>query len=216
VAPTSRRARALPATGRLTGRDIARRGRRLRESSAGLRTLSCVAGRLRIDLFAFALGALALLSFAFFELRNAAALLMCVLCFGGLVAARFAGFSNRALVPVAAGLVLILWMVWIDPPTSAHKTSALAHAGGGALVGWALSEYLRGRLDFPQWAVAALAAVIGVTVLWELGELVGDRLFSTGLIPSWSDSAEDIFFGTFGGAGAIFLAWLVAPRSQRR
>jgi len=174
-----------------------------------------VVGRLRIDLFAFALGALALLSFAFFELRNSAALLMCVLCFGGLVAARFAGFSNRALVPVAAGLVLILWMVWIDPPASSHKTSALAHAGGGALVGWALADYLRGRLAWPTWAFAAFAAVLSLTVLWEIGELVGDQVLSTGLIPSWGDSAEDIFFGAFGGGVAIVLARLLAPRAPR-
>jgi hypothetical protein len=173
-----------------------------------------MANRLRIDLFAFALGALALLSFAFFETRNAAALLMCVLCGGGLVAARAVGFSNRALVPVAAGLVLILWMVWIDPPASAHKTSAIAHAGGGGLVGWALAEYLRPR-GFRHWALLAITAVFAVTILWELGELIGDRLFTTELIPSRRDSAEDILFGTLGGVVTVGLAWLLAPRAPR-
>src|SRR5215210_2539327 len=123
--------------------------------------------RLRIDLFAFALGALALLSLAFFGDRNGAALIMCALVFAGLLAARMAGFSNRALVPVALGLVAILWMVWIDPPASGHKTSALAHFGGGALLGWALSEYLRSRVRWPLWAAVALAAVFSLTVLWE-------------------------------------------------
>lgn len=172
--------------------------------------------RLRIDLFAFALGALALLSFSFFGARNSGALLMCALCFAGLIAARLAGFSNRALVPVALGLVAILWMVWVDPPASSHKTSALAHGAGGALVGWALSEYLRTRLVWPLWAMAALGAVFGLTVLWELGEYVGDRVLDTGLIPAWRDSAEDILFGSFGGAGAVFVAWLLQPDRRQR
>ncbi len=171
--------------------------------------------RLRIDLFAFALGALALLSVAFVSDRNGAALVMCGLCFAGLLAARLAGFSNRALVPVAAGVVVILWMVWIDPPASSHKTSALAHAAGGALIGWALSEYLRGRLTWPLWGATALAAVFGLTVLWELGEYAGDRVLATDLQPSGTDSAEDIIFGTFGGATTVALAWLLAPRAPR-
>ncbi len=174
-----------------------------------------MADRLRIDLFAFALGALALLSAAFFYSRNGAALVMCALCVAGLLAARLAGFSNRALVPVAAGVVVILWMVWIDPPASSHRTSALAHCAGGALIGWALSEYLRGRLGWPQWGLAALAAVVGVTVLWELGEYLGDDLLGTALQPNKTDSAADIFFGTFGGATTVALAWLLAPRTAR-
>jgi hypothetical protein len=76
---------------------------------------------------------------------------MCGLVFTGLVVARFANFSSRALVPVALGLVAILWMVWVDPPASPHKTTALAHLGGGALVGWAVSEYLRTRIAWPLW-----------------------------------------------------------------
>jgi len=171
--------------------------------------------RLRIDLYAFALGALALLSLAFFSARNGAALIMCGLVFTGLVAARMANFSNRALVPVAVGLVVILWMVWVDPPASVHKTSVLAHGVGGALVGWALSEYLRTRLAWPLWGAAALATVFGVTVLWELGELAGDQVLDTALIPSARDSAEDISFGTMGGAGAIALAWLLVPGRWR-
>lgn len=169
------------------------------------------ADRLRIDPFAFALGALALLTAAFAGARNGAALIMCGLCLGALLGARLAGFSNRALVPVALGLVMILWMVWIDPPASSHKTSALAHGAGGALLGWALSEYLRTRVAWPLWALAALAGVFGLTVLWELGEYLGDRALGTALIPSLRDSAVDIAFGTVGGAGAVAIAGLLAP-----
>jgi hypothetical protein len=172
------------------------------------------ARRLRIDLFAFALGALALLTFGFFSTRNGAAVVMCGLCFAGLLVARLAGFSNRALVPLAAGLVVILWWVWVDPPADPRQTSALAHGVGGALAGWALAEYLRGRLTWPLWALGALAGVFGLTVLWELGEYVGDRVLTTGLIPSRRDSAVDIFFGTLGGAAAVGLAALL-PRRDR-
>ena len=170
----------------------------------------------RIDLFAFALGALALLSFGFFGARNGAALIMCGLCFAGLLGARIIGFSNRALVPVALGLVAILWMIWIDPPASARRTSALAHGAGGALVGWALAEYLRARVAWPLWGFAAISAIFGLTILWELGELVGDRMLDTALIPSARDSAEDIFFGTLGGAAGVLSAWLLVPASRRR
>lgn len=172
--------------------------------------------RLRIDLFAFALGALALLTAAFLGARNSAAVLMCGLCFAGLLAARLAGFSNRALVPVALGLVAILWMVWLDPPASERRTSALAHGAGGALVGWALSEYLRTRLRWPAWGLAALVAVFALTVAWEVGEYVGDRVLTTALVPSKTDSALDIFFGTLGGSATVALAWLLAPARPHR
>jgi hypothetical protein len=168
--------------------------------------------RLRFDLFAFALGALALLSLAFVGARNGAALVMCGLCFAGLIGARLLGFSNRALVPLALGLVVILWMVWIDPPASSRKTSALAHGAGGLLIGWALAEYLRVRIAWPLWGLAAMAAVFGLTVLWELGEYVGDRVLTTGLIPNKADSAVDILFGTAGGVIAVGAAWLLLPR----
>ncbi len=171
---------------------------------------------LRIDPFAFALGPLALLTLAFLGARNGAAVVMCVLCFGGLLAARLAGFSNRALVPAALGLVIVLWMVWIDPPASSHKTSALAHAAGGALLGWALAEYLRGRLAWPLWAIAAVGGVLGLTVLWELGEYLGDRALTTALIPNKIDSAVDIFFGTAGGIAAATLVALVPRRQAER
>ena len=145
-----------------------------------------------IDLsaYAFALGALALLALAFFAARNGAALVMCGLIITGLVVARLANFSARTLVPVALGLTAILWMVWIDPPASSHKTSALAHAAEAAR--WRagrVSEYLRTRLVWPFWAVAALAAVFGVTLLWEIGELLGDRVLDTALVPNARDSA---------------------------
>lgn len=172
--------------------------------------------RLRIDLFAFALGALALLSLAFLGARNGAALLMCGLCFAGLLVARLLGFSNRALVPLALGLVVILWMVWVDPPASGRKTSALAHGAGGLLVGWALAEYLRVRVAWPLWGLVAMVAVFGLTVVWELGEYVGDRVLTTALVPDKLDSALDILFGTLGGAVAVGAAWLFMPRSPER
>jgi hypothetical protein len=41
---------------------------------------------------------------------------MCGVYFAGVQGASLLGFSNRALVPVALGLVVILWMVWISTP----------------------------------------------------------------------------------------------------
>jgi hypothetical protein len=170
--------------------------------------------RPRIDLFAFALGALTLLTAGFFYARNGAAVIMCALCLGGLLFARFVGFSNRALVPATVGLVVLLWVLWIDPPPLGnHTISALAHGTGGLLVGWAVAEFLRSRAAWPLWAIGAVGVVFGLTILWELGEFVGDRAFQTALLPSRRDSALDITFGTIGGAIGTFIAVLVpSPR----
>lgn len=174
-------------------------------------------GRLRFDPFAFALGALALLTLAFIATRNGAALVMSGLCFAGLLAARVIGFSNRALVPVALGVVALLWMLWIQrPPLDSDQTSALAHGVGGVLAGWALAEFVRGRFSAADWMIIALAGVFALTVLWELGEYVGDRVLGTALIPSWRDSAVDIVLGTFGGAVGVGFAWLLLPQRLRR
>ena len=144
---------------------------------------------------------------AFVSERSGSATIMCAMCLAGLVAGRIVGVPGRVLLPVAFGLVVVLWMVWIDPPASSWETSALAHAIGGALVGWALVEALRPRLrDWLPVALVALSLVILLTIVWELGEYAGDRLFGTSLIPSTADSAEDILLGTVGGLAGITFA----------
>jgi len=169
--------------------------------------------RPRLDLLAFGL-ALALLAWpavAFIWERNGAAAIMCVMCFAGLVAGRIVGVPGRVLLPVALGLVVVLWMVWVDPPASSRKTSAMAHVIGGILAGCAVVETLRRWIaDRFAVSVVALLMVIFLTVIWELGEYVGDELLDTALIPKKRDSAEDIVFGTFGGALGIAFAALVA------
>ena len=174
------------------------------------------ASRFRIDSFGFALGGLALLGLAFVVERNGAAVIMWGLCVAGLLTARGVGFSGRALVPLALGLVVILVMVWSAPPLSSWQTSTLAHLGGGALMGWVLAESLRARFGWPLWALVALAGVCTLTVVWELGEYLGDRTFETSLDPNRRDSAFDIFFGSLGGAIGIGVVWLLLPRRQRR
>jgi hypothetical protein len=102
-------------------------------------------------------------------------------------------------------------MIWIDSPVGPRKTSALAHAIGGALAGWALVEAL-GHLirDLLLVALMAISAVIVLTLVRELGEYAGDRLFDTALQPSKRDSAEDILFGTAGGMVGIVFGGCVA------
>jgi hypothetical protein len=169
--------------------------------------------RPRLDLLAFGL-ALALVAWpaiGFVSERNGAATIMCAMCLAGLVAGRIVGVPGSVLLPVAFGLMVVLWMIWIDPPASPRKTSALAHAIGGTLAGWALVEALRHRVT--NWllvAVLALSAVIVLTVVWELGEYAGDRLLDTTLKPSTRGSTEDIFFGTAGGLVGITFASVVA------
>jgi hypothetical protein len=174
--------------------------------------------RPRLDLLAFA-SALALVAWpaiAFVSERNGAASIMCAMCLGGLVAGRIVGVPGRVLLAVAFGLVVVLWMVWIDPPAGPRKTSALTHAIGGTLAGWALIEALRRRIrDWLAVALVTLSAVIVLTLVWELGEYAGDRLFDTALIPNKRDSAEDILFGTVGGLAGITFAG-VAELLRRR
>jgi hypothetical protein len=169
--------------------------------------------RPRLDLLAFgvALALVAWPAIGFIVERNGAATIMCGMCFAGLVGGRALGVPGRVLLPVALGLFVVLWMVWVDPPASSRKTSALAHLSGGLLAGWALVEALRRRIS--GWLVTALLALVVVvllTVVWELGEYAGDRLFDTALVPRKRDSAEDILFGTLGGAVGIAFAAVVA------
>ena len=97
----------------------------------------------------------------------------------------------------------------IDPPANGNEASAFAHAIGGGLVGWALVEALRPRIrDWLSVALVALSVVIVLTLVWEIGEYAGDRLFDTALDPGWRDSAIDIFFGTAGGIVGIAFAGL--------
>jgi hypothetical protein len=167
-----------------------------------------------LDALAFA-GALAVLSAAalwFVADRNGAAVVMCGILLAGLVAGRAAGVSGRVLLPVSLGLALILWMVWFDPVGGPRRTSAVAHGAGGVLAGWALGVTLRRRLGWPEWAVAAILAVGALTILWELGELVGDRALDTALVPNKRDSALDIFFGALGGIAGVALVRALAFR----
>jgi len=169
--------------------------------------------RPRLDLLAFAL-ALALVAWPairFVAERNGAAAIMCAMCLAGLVAGRIVGVPGRVLLPVAFALMVVLWMVWTDFPLSPRKTSALAHAIGGTVAGWALVEALRHRIRDPlSVALLALSGVIVLTLVWELGEYAGDRLLDTALIPSNRDSAEDILFGTAGGLGGITVGGIIA------
>jgi len=169
--------------------------------------------RPRLDLaaFALALGLLAWLTMTFVSERNGAASVMCAICLGGLILGWIVRVPGTVLLAVAVGLTAVLWMVWVDPPGSARRTSALAHATGGVLVGWACAETLRRRLRNTLLVVIlALSAVIALTVVWEAGEYVGDRLLETALVPRKRDSAEDIFFGTLGGSVGIAVGTVVS------
>jgi hypothetical protein len=170
-------------------------------------------GRLRIDSFALALGALAALTVAFFVHRNGGAVIMCSMVAAGLVAGRLIGFSNRALVPVALGLVVVLVVLWGELlPVSSHVNSAIAHGSGGLLLGWAISEYLRDRYIWALWPLGVLLAVFSVGVVWELLEYAGDQVFTTDLIPSVHDSITDITFGLLGGVvGMVVSVLMPAP-----
>jgi hypothetical protein len=169
--------------------------------------------RPQLDLLAFAI-ALALLAWAaasFVSAHNAAASVMCAMCLAGLVGGRVVGVPGRVLAIVALGLVFALWIIWVDRPGDPVTRSALAHGTGGIVAGWAIVEAARRRTS--NWAAIAavtLAGVVVIGMLWELGELIGDQVFDTSLIPKAGDSAADITFGTLGGAVGIALGAVVS------
>jgi hypothetical protein len=169
--------------------------------------------RPRLDLLAFAL-ALALVAFptiGFVAERNGGAAIMCTMCLAGLVAGRIVGVPGRVLLPVAFGILVAFALIWIDSPVGPRTTSAIAHAIGGTLAGWAVVETLRHRIRHRLTvALLALSVVIVLTLVWELGEYAGDRLFDTALQPRTRDSAEDILFGTAGGLIGIGFAGVIA------
>jgi hypothetical protein len=69
------------------------------------------------------------------------------------------GVPGRVLLPVAFGLTVVLWTIWIDLPIGSRRTSALAHAIGGTLAGLGLVETLRQRIRDPvPAALLALSA----------------------------------------------------------
>ncbi len=163
--------------------------------------------------FILALAALSAVTLAFLSARNGGAVIMCGICLGALVVGRLAGVPGLVLLPAALGFAALVWIVWVDPPSSPRRTSALAHAVGGALVGWALFSVLR-RRRWPLPWLAAIAGVFALAVCWEIGEYMGDRLLDTALIPSKRDSALDIFFGTFGGVVGVAFGSLVTQLLQ--
>jgi hypothetical protein len=161
--------------------------------------------------FAIALALVAVPAVSFAYERNGGATIMSAMCLAGIIAAGIVGVPGRVLLPVGFGFMVVLLVVWMDPSATSWKTSAFAHAVGGSLVGWTLVEALRRR--FGAWhsvALAALAVVIVLTLVWELGEYLGDRLFDTALEPGWRDSAKDVLFGTAGGVVGIAFASLAA------
>lgn len=173
-------------------------------------------GRVSVYPFVFSLAVLAAVTCAFVSARNGAAVIMCATCFGGLLAARLVGFSNRSLVPLALGLVVVLTFVWGHVlPVDSHTNSAIAHASGGLLAGWAISEYLRDRYIWALWPVAVVVSVFTLGVLWEVSEYLGDRAFTTGLIPSLHDSIADVGFGTLGGVVGMLVSVVVPPPPHR-
>lgn len=173
--------------------------------------------RHRLDEIAalLALGAIGAAAAAFAVNANGAGFIMCAICFAGLVGGRLAGVSGFALLPVAIGLIGILWIAWVDPLATSRRTSAFAHTSGGFLVGGTIAMTLRPRLSSPTWAIAAIAAVAALTLGWEVCEYVGDSLLDTALDPNRRDSAEDIFFGCFGGVAAVVLVGLVGYPARR-
>jgi hypothetical protein len=173
--------------------------------------------RERFEPFALALGLLLGLVAVFYVHRNGGAVIMSATCAGGLVAGRMVGFSNRSLVPLALGLVAVLVIVWGEVlPVSAHVNSAVAHASGGLLLGWAISEYLRDRYVWALWPVAVLLSVFAVGVVWELVEYAGDQAFGTDLTPNLRDSITDVTFGTLGGLLGMLISVLIPPVSHTR
>ena len=145
---------------------------------------------------------------------HAGAALMFGLGLGGITVFAGVGLPARTLAPLGIGLLIVLWIAWIDPPGDQRTTSAFAHITGGALLGWALAETSRHRASWPRWGVFAIAGVFVTGVAWEVGEWAMDALFGTVLRVSASDSAIDLSANLVGAALAVLTvrAWTMRAR----
>jgi hypothetical protein len=139
------------------------------------------------------------------------AALMFGLGLGGISVFAGVGLPTRTLVPLGLGLLIVLWIAWIDPPGDQRTTSVFAHGSAGVLLGWALAETARPHASWPRWGLFAVAGVFATGVAWELGELVVDAVFGTALRISASDSAVDLSANLVGAVVAVLglRAWTV-------
>lgn len=171
--------------------------------------------RLQLLAFTLALALLAWPTIVYFSESNGAAAIMGAMCLAGLVAGRVVGIPGTVLLPVAFGLMMVLWMVWSDIPGTPRVASALAHGTGGVLLGWGLVMGLRQRIRDPlALSLLGLSVVFVITLAWEVGEYTTDRLLDTALRVNRRDSADDILFGTVGGLLGIALAGAASFRRR--
>jgi hypothetical protein len=170
-------------------------------------------GERKLDELAFllALGALGLLALWFARRGTDTAVVMCGFCLAGIAAGWLVGTRGRILLPVAAGLAVVLYIGWVHPPGGPLRTSFMTHVVAGALVGWAAAETLRRRLLWPGWGIAALLLVALLALAWEVTEYVGDRVLDTALVPNRQDATLDVIWALLAGAAAIAFVRALDP-----
>ena len=135
------------------------------------------ARRLRMDPFALAFGGLLVLTASFLLSRNSGAVVMCGFIARGLLLARAAGFSNRSLVPLTVGLIVVLWVAWVHPFSSTERTSAFAHLARRGLARVGARRILPGpKSSGPEWAFTTMLLVGGLALLWEFAEFFADLI----------------------------------------
>ena len=142
------------------------------------------------------------------------AVVLTLICAGGVAGAALVGFDLRLVGWLGLGLLVIVWFVWAASSWGQYEASAVAHGCAGALTGWITSSALVARgHGFTRGVFAgALLVVAFVGLAWELAELAADSALAINLSGGALDTALDLVWDLLGGAlGAL----LVARRANR-
>jgi hypothetical protein len=157
-----------------------------------------------------ALTVLGLSAPAALALESRAGAAMFAVSFAAIAGAALLGWPRRSLTVVGLGVGGIVWLVLLGVIGKPGVGSAIAHAAGGALLGWALADAIvrtpGARPGARRVLMAAVLATLVVGVFWELWEWATDALIGTDLTGGIADTIADLIADGAGAAAGAALA----------
>ncbi|HVS64597.1 MAG TPA: hypothetical protein VMT85_13965 [Thermoanaerobaculia bacterium] len=126
---------------------------------------------------------------------------------------------TKAWLPAVVLAVHLLFARVLHAYQAVPALDLAVHGLGGFAIGYVFDGVLQilgrqgdARLSGSGRLVLAFALVCTTTVLWELGEVLSDRILGTGALLSLENSLLDMLVGIVGGVG--YVGWRVlAERS---
>jgi hypothetical protein len=157
-----------------------------------------------------ALAALALSAIAALALESPAGAAMFSVSFAAVGGAALLGWPRRSITVVGLGVAAIVWLVLLGVIGQPGPRSAIAHAAGGGLLGWALADAILrtpgARAEGRRLLAAAVLATLVVGAVWELWEWGTDEISGTDLTGGIPDTIADLIADGAGAAAGAALA----------